>query len=342
MRRGISLFPPLGLALLASAGMALVVPASAGAVDPLSLIPADSAAVAMIHLAPLRTNPLSTKLFEETCKASGDADAAKFLEEAGFDPKQDIDTIVFSTSFAPGAGTEPRVLVAAEGRFQMKPLVDAIAARGGLARTAGNRTYYRLQNKGGGVAGRSDRDEAGAVAFVDSHLAVVGTEQAVVAALTSLATGGTRFSSGNGLGHELSRVWSDATAWALIDATQKGRFGAAGAKVGKAASESAVSGLVSAMQSVSRILMQTTVTSSSLKFCATGLIPDEETRKLIEDTLRGLTALWRMAVQDKSPELVPVIRAFEISRDAEGVTIEGTLPQEFLDIVKAKTAKTAQ
>ena len=41
--------------------------------------------------------------------------------------------------------------------------------------------------------------------------------------------------------------------------------------------------------------------------------------------------MWRLAVQDKAPELVSVIRRFRIDNDSDGVSIRGTLPTGFLE-----------
>ena len=40
--------------------------------------------------------------------------------------------------------------------------------------------------------------------------------------------------------------------------------------------------------------------------------------------------MWRLAVHEKSPELVPILRRFDIDSDDEGVSITGTLPASFV------------
>jgi hypothetical protein len=57
---------------------------------------------------------------------------------------------------------------------------------------------------------------------------------------------------------------------------------------------------------------------------------DEETRSMIEDMLRGMLATWRLAVQDKKPELLPVLRRFAVTQRAGAVTIEGSIPGAML------------
>ena len=46
--------------------------------------------------------------------------------------------------------------------------------------------------------------------------------------------------------------------------------------------------------------------------------------------------MWRLGVQEKSPELVAVIRRFRIDNDADGVSIRGVLPSGFLESLAAK------
>ena len=90
------------------------------------------------------------------------------------------------------------------------------------------------------------------------------------------------------------------------------------------------------MKSVSVLAAQTTVSNDRVSFSVTGLCPDEETRGLIEDTLRGMLAGWRLAVQDKQPELVSVIRRFQVSHNSEGVTLTGNVPGDVIEHFKAK------
>ena len=93
------------------------------------------------------------------------------------------------------------------------------------------------------------------------------------------------------------------------------------------------------MKSVSLIAVQTTVRDDSLDFQATGVASSPEDRDNLEDALRGVLAMWRMAVQDKSPELVPVIRKFKVESDGDGVSIRGNLPATFLRSLESHRAQ---
>ena len=71
-----------------------------------------------------------------------------------------------------------------------------------------------------------------------------------------------------------------------------------------------------------------TDTGDAIKLGAFGLTHDAETLGLLEDTLRGALSAMRLAVQDKSPELVSTLRRFTVSRNDDSVTVSGSVPAE--------------
>ena len=94
--------------------------------------------------------------------------------------------------------------------------------------------------------------------------------------------------------------------------------------------------IMGVMKSVSLVAFQAKANGDSLELSATGVSSDAETRQLLEDSLRGLMAMWRLAVQDKSPEMVTMLRQFTVSSDGESVSIHGTLSGAFLRSVAEK------
>jgi hypothetical protein len=50
-------------------------------------------------------------------------------------------------------------------------------------------------------------------------------------------------------------------------------------------------------------------------------------------------AMWRLAVQEKSPEMVTMIRRFSVSNDGESVSVRGTLPAAFLRSIADKAER---
>jgi len=313
-------------ALLAFAGVLAALPVPAGSIGALSLVPPDTSIVGFVRIADLRSNPFQLRLFEETDKISADGDGARFLKEAGINLREDVDTVVACTA-NDGSG-HGRSLVMFEGRFDTSKLSAAVAKRGASKQSVPGGDYYRLKDNSN--AG-STTHQPGAVAFLSSHLVVAGSESAVVAALAARANGGTGFATGQGLGREFHRVNPGSTAWVLADMSRwrESRAASQGA-------EGPAAGVISALRSLTLVTIEATVEPDALALKGTGLSPDEETRELLEDALRGLTAAGRMAAQEKHPELVAAIRKFQISHDNEGVTISGSVPG---DLIRQYTAE---
>ena len=300
--------------------------------DPLGLIPANAVTVGVVHWNQLRASPLAPRVLADVDRISGDGDTARFLADTGLTPREDIDTITIAMSPAAGEGSDSG-LVIFEGRFDLSRISSALTSRGALLQTSrsGAGAYYRL------VAKDAKSDQPGAVALVNRALIVCGNEAAVVAALARKENGGDGgLASGQGIGRHLSRIDRDASAWALVDLS---RIPASHRGEGDAAEPSRA--LLGAMKSVSLLAVQAVVHGDSVDLSATGLSSDAENRGLIADSLRGMLAMWRLAIQEKSPELVPVLRRFQIENDSEGVSIRGTLPGSFLRSLADSASKHA-
>lgn len=303
----------------------LVAPGLFAASGAMAVIPNDAVTVGVVRLSDMRTSPLSSLLFQQTDKISTDGDAERFLRDAGLQPTKDVDLLVVATSPRQNlGGGEGEVLIAAEGRFNAARLTSALVARGAVKK--GN--YYVMPDKGG------EESHEGAVAFPDDHLALLGSESAVAEALTARANGGTTFLSASGLGRDLVRVDPKATAWALVDVTRAARLAGGGPKLSSHTANAQA--LTAAIKNVSTVALWATDAGDSLKLGAFGIAHDSETLGLLEDTLRGALSAMRLAVADKQPDLVSVLRKFSVSRTDDSVTISGTLPA---DQVKALMAK---
>ena len=295
--------------------------------DALSLVPANAVTVGMVKLGEMRSSPLSGILFQHTDKMTTDSEAAKFLAEAGLSPAKDVDVVVVATSPRTNLGSEADVLVIAEGRFNTEKLTAALVAKGAVKKNG----YLVLP----------DEDEPkGAVAFPSASLAIAGTERAVTAALAARTAGGTSFRTTNGLGLDLARVDRNATAWALVDVTRAARLTKGGTiHTGKGQSGDA---LATALKSVSTLAVWATDKGDSLELGAFGVSGDAETLELIEDTARGALSALRLAVKEKSPEMVPVLRKFDVSRKNDYVLIEGSIPASTLRDLLAKKRASVQ
>ena len=300
--------------------------------DALALVPTDAASAGLVRVVDLRTNPLFDRVFNETGRMSGDADAARFLAETGLNPKLDVDLVAFAGS--PGRSGGGWALAAFEGRFDAAKLAAATAARGAEKKTTLGGDYFLL--KDGKHDGTSH--ESGAIAFVSNRLIVAGSETAVVEALSRRAAGGGGFAAGAGLGHETSRIDPKASAWVLVDMAKVPMKGRPGSGNG----DNPAMAVVSAMQSVTLVALSVTADGDALKLSASGVSGDAETRQNLEDAIRGVLAVWRMAVQEKQPDLVPVLRGFKVTQGNDSVTLSGTLPGPILLKLSAKKAFAAR
>lgn len=296
--------------------------------DAVSLIPNDAVSVGVVRLADLRNSPLSSTLFEQTDKMSVDGDAQKFLADAGLQPLKDVDVLVIATSPRTNLGNEAEVLIAAEGRFNVERLTKALLSRGAVKKN----NYFTLPDN----ARSEEREHNGAVAFPDGHLALIGSESAVREALAVRATGGTTFMSASGLGQEIARIDPHASAYAVFDVARAARL-AHGPHI--SGNSSPATALASALKSVSTVAIWATDSGDSLKLGGFGITRDPETLQLLEDTLRGALAAMRLAAQDKAPEMVSVLRKFDVSRTSDSVAISGTFPAQTLKDFVAKQAQ---
>ncbi|MEW6369038.1 MAG: hypothetical protein AB1714_30795 [Acidobacteriota bacterium] len=329
------------LAVLGIAALALVLPLPAsagGSADALSLVPADAATVGMVRIAEMRANPLCAQFISETDRIASGGEADSFLRDAGLKPADDVDLLVVALAPLAGKKQEVRALIAAEGRFDAGRLAAALEARGALKQTAPGGTYYRLPEKDTHCKVEG-KDVRGAVAFVESRLLVAGTEDAVLQALADHARGSSGFRSGVGLGRQLERVDVNSTAWALVDAKQLAQDHRFGTRDTASSADSPAAGLAAAFKPVSCFAASVTFRGEELDFSATGVSTDEEALKLLEDTLRGVLAFWRLAVQEKNPDMVSAIRAFEVDRDDDSVTLAGTIPGDMIRRLIEKPAK---
>ncbi len=301
--------------------------------DAMSLVPANAVTVGMVKLADLRTSPLSSMLLQHTDKMSTDGEAAKFLAETGLSPMKDIDVLVVATAPRTNLGSEGDVIVIAEGRFNVERLTNALTARGAVKKGG----YFVIPE------GKGDPDgdhETGAVAFPTSSLALAGTERAVTNALAARAAGGTGFSGGSGLGMDAARIADNATAWAVVDVQRAARLTKGGSlNTGKGQSGEA---LQSAIKSLSTVAVWAIDTGDALKLGAFGLSGDAETLELLEDTVRGALSALRLAVKDKSPDMVPVLRRFDVSRTKDSILVEGSIPADTLREMMAKKRASMQ
>jgi hypothetical protein len=291
--------------------------------DALSLIPNDAVTVGVVHLNLIRSSPLAATLLEHTDNVSSNGEADRFLTEAGLDPKKDVDVVVVATSPHTNLGHDADVVVLADGRFNVDRLTNALLGRGAVKKSGPNGAYFMMP----------DSEKKGAVAFPDSHLAIIGNEAAVNEALATRAAGGSSFKVSL-LGGNLNRLDPNATAWVLIDVNRASRLtGVPHISRSKDATHQAIA---AAVENVSTAGFWATDTGDSLKLGAFGLSSDSDTLGLLEDTIRGALAAARLAIKDSQPDLVAVLRRFDVERTSDAIKLSGTIPADALRKVMAK------
>lgn len=306
------------IAFVVLASMAL--PAAAQD-EALSLVPRNAVTVGVVHLADMRTSPLSSVLFEHVDRMTSDGEAAKFLLDAGLQPLRDVDLLVVATSPGTSPGSELDVLVIAEGDFNAERLSTAIVSRGAVR----NGAYLILPESEG---------ENGAVAFLSPTLAIAGTERSVVTAIAARTSGGTDFLRRGALAMNLRRVAPGSTAWALIDVARVARL-TKGETIDTGDGQAGAV-LQAAMRNVSSVTLWAKDSGDALHLGATSSSTDIETLQLLEDAVRGALAALRIGASEKAPEMVAVLRRFDIHRASDSMTIEGAIPAAVIRPLMAK------
>ena len=293
----------------------------------LSVVPSDAATVGLLRLDDVRRGPLGSRLFDDMNRAGADGELSRFLEEAGLQPREDVDALVFAST-PRGLTGKSDFVVAAVGRFDTVRLAQALTSRGAATRTTAGVTYYLAEENEG---------EAPAIWFAARDLTVAGTEPAVLRAISDLQRGGSTFSAASPLAHDLRRVDRLATGWLLVDVQRSARLTSARPEIPENAPFNAAA-VAASMKKVSTVAAWAREDESSVYFGAAAVSSDEETRDLLTDVLRGVTAAWRMAAQESKPELVSVIRGFSVEKGNDAVLLSGTIPS---DLVRQVTAKQA-
>ncbi|HEU4520951.1 MAG TPA: hypothetical protein VFT12_03045 [Thermoanaerobaculia bacterium] len=297
--------------------------------DAMSLIPADAVSVGVVRVADLRSSPLSSTLFRHADRFGSNGEAEQFLTDAGLDLAKDIDVLVIATAPTTRLGSEAEVVVLADGRFDVSRLEAALAGRGAVSKTSRYGNYFALPEHHEG--------KSGAVAFAGSSLAIAGSEAAVLKALEARRNGGAGFAQSL-LGHDLGRLDTSASAWALVDVTRASRLTGGTARLQSRGQHGQA--MSAAIRNISTVGLWATDTGDALKLGAFGLTSDSETLQLVEDTLRGALSALRLSVKDKSPEMVSVLRRFDVQRSNDAVRISGTIPGD--SIRKLIAEKRAQ
>jgi len=302
-----TLFPALALCAL---------PAFAAAPNTLTYLPADAVAAGRLNLSDLRRDPLTRDLWTQMDDSATDGDGAAFLNDAGL-RIDDFDALTFGFAPAPSKPGDDRVIMVVEGRFDPARLGAALLARGATREA----NWYRLPDKD------NDTDNhrgTGALAIVSDRLLLIGDEPSVSAALAGPAPAGA-------LSGKIARVSAGASGWMVIDAARLVKSEANDDT--PRGGDAKFAGLI---RSAGFFTGEFTLQGDRLAFTARLESSDAQARADLEDLIRGAFAAWRMAAQEKMPEMVEVIRGFGVKRDSAGVTVDGVLPGKALRQLRDK------
>ena len=95
------------------------------------------------------------------------------------------------------------------------------------------------------------------------------------------------------------------------------------------------------MTNVSTVAMWAKDTGDALHLGATSSSTDIETLQLLEDAVRGALAALRIGAAEKAPEMVAVLRRFDIQRASDSMTVEGSIPAAIIRDLVAKQMAVA-
>jgi hypothetical protein len=280
----------------------------------LSLVPADAVSVGMLRVDDMRRSPTAQTMFTKMTAGGVNAEAERLLREAGLKPTEDVDLVLVTLS--PSSSPDrPRPLVAATGRFDPVRLGNVIASRGGMRRNLLGTTYF--------LAPENDvrPGEHPAFCFYDRGVVLAGTEDAVTAAIRTLRSGQNRFATTR-LGREFDRIDPRASGWMLFDVDRARTIRNVKAPGAGPFGDQAYA----ALQNISTISLWVAETPAGIEFESAAITADDETRGLVADVLKGLLSSLRIAAQEKQPEMVSVIRRFDVDKTSDAVTLSGTVP----------------
>lgn len=143
------------------------------AVDPglLALVPANTQLISGVHVDQSRVSPFGQFIISQIQTHPGDLQ--KLIDATGFDPRKDVVEVMMASD---GQKQNPAGLVLARGSFDPTKVETTATAKGAVIQNyMGTDVIVRNNpNENGTVNG-----QPGAVAFLDSTLAVAGTLDAV-------------------------------------------------------------------------------------------------------------------------------------------------------------------
>lgn len=307
---------------------AFLITATAWAAPPsmpelLRLVPTTARAVVAVDASALRTEPLVQQwlLTHQEAWSRVDDDATRFLREAGVDPARDIDQMVFALT---GEESEEHPLALFAGRYDRAILTSALEARGAVPVKVGDVTAYRVDH--------GDDSDHAVLIQIAPNLVMVGDLDTLAATQARAAGPVHVVQAEKAAGHlDLS-----APFWMAV--TIPAEAAPVPHRAASGTDSSGGQGLVAvaaASAAVRRVAAWATL-SQELRLHAFATTSSEENAGLLSDTIRGGLAAMRLAMQDKNPKLVSVLRGVKVDADGSSVALIAELPIDLLQQLAAE------
>lgn len=299
--------------------------ASQAGPDDLSLVPAGAAMVAYANVQDVMQSE-----FRQRLTAAVDAKSEgrlKFQEETGIDLERDIDSVVAAATPETGGSAQEFGFVALRGRFDTTRIEALVSARGGvLDEYRGARLLVPAEraleeeSPEDGIERSPRRHGRPGIALVDANLVMVGTLDALKAAIDRHHDQGPSILSDGEFVRMLENLDSGSTMWAIArSSVLMGGTGEASSQVASklpgvkwvAASGHVNGGLRATMQAEAK---------------------DAEAGKNLREIVQGALAIARLQA-DGQPELQPLLRTLQVEGTGTGVSVRVEMPAELIEVL---------
>jgi hypothetical protein len=309
--------------------------ASQAGPDDLALVPAGAAMVAYANV-----HDVMQSEFRQRLTAAMDSKSegrVKFQEETGIDIERDIDSAV-AAAIPNGSGSGHDFgFVALRGRFDTTRIEALVSSKGGrLDEYRGARLLLppaKTDDAGADVAPDAADDTAleadtlrrrhegpPAIALVDANLVIVGTLDAVKAAIDRHQDQSASILSDGEFVRMLENLESDSTMWAI---------GRSSVLMGD--KSDLPEQVASKLPGVKWVAASGHV-NGGLRATLQAEANDAEAGKNLRDIVQGALAIARLQVDGK-PELAPLLQGLQVEGTGTSVAVRVAMPSELLDVI---------
>jgi hypothetical protein len=315
----------VGVGVLTAVGALYLDPARA-AVGPLPaeglVLPADAQFVMGIDVRRFVASPLYTRFGEE--HAARPPAFADMEDKTGINPERDVDAIYVAGRKGIDKGGDGVVIVIGTfDRYKVSRAIETAHKGATSTKYQGTPVYLFEESR----AGR----KAGAVAFLDDHTLVMGSQKGVEQTIDARSGDGQGLRSNAAMTALLETVRPGSTFWMVGDQSvlaqmPKGIPGAGG------------DGQVMNLPPLKSVVV-TGDLEPVVSFEATGEAADPAAAQNLADVVRGFVALASLQAAQK-PELKQLASAVSVTTDANKVRIAARFPYELLDTLRPTKAAT--